>query len=346
MGCYLFIIATYDAIIFKIGYCQRQIAWITSFECSFIGVFSTIGSQIASFSMTGLSIVRVHGIWNSMRIPGEVTLIKVLKITAAMFSLTLVSIVIAVIPIVKNLENFFVNGIRFSDGLKIFIGTPNKETLLKVIQAYYGRTRDGTLKWGLLIKMVSDMFSHDFDYEDLTEKVDKVDFYGNDGVCLFKYFVQNDDPQRIFVWSILSLNFTCFVFISISYLIIGILSRRSSKSLASSQNRRQIEARNRRMNQRIAIIITTDFLCWVPFIVVCVLHSLEILSQNAKRASARKDTGLDQSLFSVQLFRLRINIIKVCKGANKGHLGGLDKVFRFGTITIAFTVKFYVQMKV
>ena len=37
------------------------------------------------------------------------------------------------------------------------------------------------------------------------------------------------------------------------------------------------------------------------------------LSQNAKRASARKDTGLDQSLFSVQLFRLRINIMKVCK---------------------------------
>ena len=39
------------------------------------------------------------------------------------------------------------------------------------------------------------------------------------------------------------------------------------------------------------------------------------LSQNAKRASARKDTGLDQSLFSVQLFRLRINIMKVLKGS-------------------------------
>ena len=31
------------------------------------------------------------------------------------------------------------------------------------------------------------------------------------------------------------------------------------------------------MNRRIAIIITTDFLCWVPFIGVCVLHSLEVL---------------------------------------------------------------------
>ena len=37
------------------------------------------------------------------------------------------------------------------------------------------------------------------------------------------------------------------------------------------------------------------------------LQLVNILSQNAKRASARKDTGLDQSLFSVQLFRLRIN---------------------------------------
>ena len=56
--------------------------------------------------------------------------------------------------------------------------------------------------------------------------------------------------------------------------------------------------------------------------------ALKYLSQNAKRASARKDTGLDQSLFSVQLLHLRINIIKVCKGAKKGHLGGLDKVFK------------------
>ena len=45
------------------------------------------------------------------------------------------------------------------------------------------------------------------------------------------------------------------------------------------------------------------------------LMSITNLSQNAKRASARKDTGLDQSLFSVQLFRLWISIIKVYKGS-------------------------------
>ena len=277
IGFYLFVIATYDAIIFKQDYCKKQISWITSFECSVIGVLSTIGSQISLFSMTGLSIVRIYGIWNSMKIPGEVSLMKVVKISAVILSLILVSATIAVVPIVESFEDFFVNGVRFSDELKIFIGTPDKATVTGVIEAYHGRMKDATLRWKTLIEMVREMFSHDFDYDDLTARVGKKDFYGNDGVCLFKYFVQNQDPQKLFVWSTLLLNFICFVLISISYLFIGILSRRSSKSLASSENSRQIAQRNNRMNQRIAIIIITDFLCWVPFVLICILHSLEVI---------------------------------------------------------------------
>ena len=280
IGCYLFVIATYDAVIFRQGYCRKQVEWITSLlslECSIIGVFSTIGSQISLFSMTGLSLVRIHGIWNSMRIPGEVTMVKILKITATVLSIFLASATIAVIPLMGAFEDFFANGVKFSDDLQLFVGTPDKATVTKVIQAYYGRTKDTTLRWEMLIEMVRKMFSHDFDYTDLTDKVEKLDFYGNDGVCLFKYFVQKQDPQRLFVWSILSLNFICFVFISISYLVIGILSRRSSQSVASSNNNQQIAKRNSRMNRRITIIITTDFLCWIPFIVTCVLHSLEVI---------------------------------------------------------------------
>ena len=277
IGCYLFIIATYDTIIFGKDYCKTQITWITSWECSVIGVLSTIGSQISLFSMTGLSIVRMHGIWNSMKIPGEVTLMKGVKITAAILYLIVGSATIAVVPIVERFEDFFVNGVKFSDGLRLFIGTPDKATVTKVIQAYNGRSKDTMLRWKTQIDMVRDMFSHDLDYEDLTEKVNKVDFYGSDGVCLFKYFVKNQDPQRLFVWSILVLNFICFVLISISYLLIGTLSRRSSKSLSISKNDRQIARRNNRMNQRIAIIITTDFLCWVPFILICILHSVEVI---------------------------------------------------------------------
>ena len=278
VGCYLFIIATYDGIVFKKRYCHQQIFWITSLECSIIGVISTIGSQISLFAMTGLSIVRMHRIWNSMRIPGEVTAIKVVKIVSPMIFLVLISAAIAVIPIMQSFEDFFVNGVKFSDEIKIFVGTSSKKTVFEVIQGYYGRAKDATLNWRMLIQMVKNMFSQDLDYKDLTEKVDKVDFYGNDGVCMFKYFVQNDDPQRSFVWCILSINFLCFVFISLSYLLIGILSRKSSEGLASSQNNSQIQKRNKRMNQRIAVIIATDFLCWIPFIIICILHSLNVIN--------------------------------------------------------------------
>jgi len=40
---------------------------------------------------------------------------------------------------------------------------------------------------------------------------------------------------------------------------------------------KQVRQRNRRMNRKIAIIITTDFLCWVPFIIICMLHYTEIV---------------------------------------------------------------------
>ena len=277
IGCYLITISIYDTIIYKKDYCKNQLAWLTSFECSLIGVLSTIGSQISLFSMTGLSIVRIRGIWNSMKIPGEINKIKILKIATAITILISASVVIAVMPILWTFEDFFVNGLKFSDKIKIFVGAADKATVFNVIQSYHGRTKDKTLRWKSLITLVGSMFSTDTTNSSDIIKVERVHFYGNDGVCLFKYFVKNQDPQKLFVWSTLALNFICFIFIAVSYLLIGILSRRSSESLARSQSYQQIARRNTRMNRRITIIITTDFLCWIPFIMTCIFHSLELI---------------------------------------------------------------------
>jgi hypothetical protein len=170
-----------------------------------------------------------------------------------------------------------VNGVKFADELRIFIGAQKKQGIFQVLKAYYGRMKDTTLSWERIIKMVSNMFSHDKGYMDHTETVTKQHFYGNDGVCLFKYFVDKDDPQKEFVWAILMVNFVCFLFISISYILIGVVSRDSSKNLRNAQNENRIEKRNQKMNRRITIIITTDFCCWIPFVIICALHFLEIL---------------------------------------------------------------------
>ena len=135
------------------------------------------------------------------------------------------------------------------------------------------------MRWKTIIEMVSKMFSHDRYSINREESVttSKVHFYGNDGVCLFKYFVTKDDPQKYFVWTIVTVNFICFVFITVSYVLIGLLSGKSSKCLTNSHGNNQLAQRNQKINRKIAIIIATDFCCWVPFIVICFLHFLEVV---------------------------------------------------------------------
>ena len=277
VGSYLFVISVYDGIIFQDSYCSNQISWITSSSCSVIGVLSTLGSQVSLFAMCVLSVTRIIGICNSMKIPGEVTWIKSGLVTSGMVILILLSFSIAAVPIIQRFEDFFVNGVKYADELRIFMGTPNKQKVKAIIRAYNGRMRDTTLSWNRINKMVKEMYSHDFDYPDHTTKISKLDFYGNDGVCLFKYFVKDQDPQRLFVWSILTVNFVCFILISVSYVVIGFISHKSSKGLTQSGGNQQVSQRNRKMNRKISIIILTDFLCWIPFIVICVLHSANVL---------------------------------------------------------------------
>ena len=165
---------------------------------------------------------------------------------------------------------------RYDIDLKLFIGSVSKETHFRVFEEYFGRLKNNTLSWDLTDEMVDEMFSHDQGIKDFAQNHTKIGFYGNDGVCLFKYFIRGSDPQQIFVWSVLIVNFTCFVVISVSYIIIGTISAKSSRNVSSREND-LARQRMRRMNQRISLIITTDFLCWVPFIIICMLHYLELV---------------------------------------------------------------------
>ncbi|KAL5266027.1 hypothetical protein ACHWQZ_G006623 [Mnemiopsis leidyi] len=275
VGSYLLAVSVYDILTPEERYCPTQLSWLTSNQCITFGVSSTIGSQVSLFAMTVLSLVRVHGIWNSMSLPGEVNVKSVFKVATVNLVILASSVVIASVPVLRAFEDFFINGMSYDADLKLFIGLVDKETHLKVFKEYFGRLRNRVLSWDLTDTMIADMFSHDKWVKDFTATRRKVGFYGNDGVCLFKYFIHNTDPQQAFVCAVLVLNLMCFFLISACYVIIGTLSAKSSRMVSSKEND-QARQRTRRMNQKIFIIITTDFLCWIPFIVICVLHYMEV----------------------------------------------------------------------
>ena len=273
IGGYLLAISINDTFM-GIGYCVAQMEWKTSNYCSILGVLSTIGSQMSLFSMTILSLTRFLGIKNTMSLgrggSGKKMIIKNISIVV---SVVLLSTIIAVIPIFPGFEDFFVNGVKYSSSNPLFIGISNKYKHAKMISAYYSRIKYTHLTWAQSNALVDGMFSNY--YGGIARS--NVNFYGNDGVCLFKYFVLQDDPQKLYVWIILMINFTSFLIISCSYLYINCATIRSSRTLTVRKIDKGVTRRNRKLQRKVSIIILTDFLCWVPFITVCGFHSLGIM---------------------------------------------------------------------
>ena len=270
VGGYLFSISVTD-LVYGASYCSKQVIWRSSIYCTILGIASTVGSQISLFSMTCLSLARLFGIKNAMNRSDDLSPKSYSKIVSILFAIAMSAATIAIVPILPQFEDFFVNGMRYDESNPMFIGFPNKEVHHQIIQAYYGRTMQDykTITWKTVLQLIDDMFTST--YGGLYRR--KVDFYGNDGVCLFKYFVTKEDPQRLYSWTILAINFFCFIIITVSYIIINLVSVKSSKLIKN----RQINERNRRMQRKISMIIATDFCCWIPFVLICCLHSLSVL---------------------------------------------------------------------
>jgi hypothetical protein len=75
---------------------------------------------------------------------------------------------------------------------------------------------------------------------------------------------------------LLIVNFACFIIISFSYIAIHFKTSLSSRNLAGSENRALVK-RNRKLQLKVSAIILTDFLCWIPFNIVCFLHFGEVI---------------------------------------------------------------------
>ena len=205
VGIYLSAIAVLDSIIFKSAYCFRQFEWLTNQWCAYLGILSTFGLQLSIFSMTILSITRALGIKNSFKVAQSISWKTFPKLFFLVTFLLISSVLVAVLPLIDYFEDYFVNGLTYDQSIRLFIGMVNKALHSHALKAHYGRMRDKTLKWTRINEMMHSIFSHDYNLANGYKK--NVHFYGNDGVCLFKYFVQKNDPQWGYTLALLSFNF-------------------------------------------------------------------------------------------------------------------------------------------
>ena len=294
IGLYLVILSIYDSIIFGREFCKYQAKWLTEIPCLMLGVISTLGSQISLFTMTVLSVIRMYGLTcKPMRIPGPVSKKSVLRVTSLVFAIMTAALAVAVTPLLPSLEDYFVQGMYYDPSYKVFIGFPNKDRHVNILRSYYkenitesanniSNNISRAMSWKEIGERVDGMFTQDIG--NLTRS--PVHFYGNDGVCLFKYFVRTNDARRSrqstdqirfkgdpVVWTMLAVNLICFIVITFCYIVITLKTRQSSQRSGQHENEDR-QKNERAIQHKIMIIITTDFFCWVPFIIISGLHNL------------------------------------------------------------------------
>ena len=288
IGLYLVTLSVYDSLVFGKDFCTQQAKWLTGTPCLVLGVISTLGSQISLFTMTILSFIRMYGLTcKPMRAPKPANGKSIMKVLFFAIIPIAAASAIAFTPLIPSLEDIFVQGMYYDNhDYSIFIGFPNKERHLKILETYYGNSTSilNNASWSEIGKQVEGMFTQE--YGNITKR--PVHFYGNDGVCLFKYFVRTDDARRSrnssrdemlgsqkdpVVWTMLAVNLFCFFVITCCYMVITYKTRQSSQRSGQDGNQdRQRE--ERAIQNKIMMIIATDFLCWVPFIIISALHNL------------------------------------------------------------------------
>ena len=277
VGVYLTALVTFD-MYYGAKHCKLQLEWITSTACSVLGITSTLGSQISLFSMTVFSAIRAFGIKNISTAQNKVTKKSILKAIITASSIVLACSLISSIPMLEVFEDFFVNGIKYDDSNTLFVGCPDKKKHMAILKEYFGKMQVNgvVLTWSQIRYLVGAMFSND--YGGIKQRTRS--FYGNDHVCVFKYLVRMDDPQRNYTSVLLGINCFCFAVITVAYGTIAATSRKSITALTKgSVNNinsvaRQTDARLRRV---IHAIIISDFFCWMPFTVICFLHLISVM---------------------------------------------------------------------
>ncbi|KAL5262148.1 hypothetical protein ACHWQZ_G007745 [Mnemiopsis leidyi] len=279
VGLYLLTISSYHHIYYH-RYCAERFEWLTSLSCAVIGVVSTIGSKLSLFSMTFLSLMRALRMSKLSVGSRKTSKREVLMVLLVGLIVLIISCSIAAAPLSEHFEDFFVNGINYpGNPLMGMVGSVTKAKHFKIFDKYYGRLRTKDLSWKHIDKLAMGMFSQEYSESGIPRN--QVHFYGNAGVCLFKYFVTPDDPQKTYVWCVLLVNISCFAAITIAYIVIQYISNRSSAQVTQNQGNKKLTRRNQKLQRKITLIIGTNFCCWIPFVIMCCLHSSEVI--NASR---------------------------------------------------------------
>ena len=262
MGFYLMAIAILSTFVYSGNYGKVDRKWRTSEYCSFLGSLAVLSSEASCFLMVLLTFYRLHNVYKPFSTLLSPSFIWKVGLVLAWFA----AVALAFIPMIRVTGSYFEENIFFSNCFTTTT-TGNKTFITNFACRLAAIKNIPILDLGKNWQSVKTFLDSQFpEYSAFEEG-----YYGATSVCMPRFFVTRFESAMEYTLIVISINFICFIFITISYITMYILSKKRLKIQARNN---QAAKQDATMQRRIARIIFTDFLCWIP---ICIMVYAKII---------------------------------------------------------------------
>lgn len=248
-------------------YCKEDKQWRSGSTCKLFGVLATISSETSIVILGILSSYRLMCVVRPLQ-GRSLRVRSVAIITAITWCVTTL---LALIPIFPPFANYFVTSAWLAPNpffLEDVVDRNSMETFSNIANRYLSKNHSylhlqGQYTWASMGDTLREL---DQTYTTLGY----FGYYSTHAVCLPKIFVKYNDTAWQYSAMLTVFNFSMFVYIVFAYIR---LSRPTPINKSSQRKHSATNVNNRSMQRRIAMLVATDFACWVP---TCMIGFLQL----------------------------------------------------------------------
>ena len=254
MGVYLLLISIKSAEYSGV-YGKFDLEWRSSIFCTTLGSLAIISSETSVFLMTALSSFRLLNVLAPLKSLSFPTWPWYIILGL----LWLLSCLLATSPAVYKFSNYFVDQIFFDVPFARNLHV-NAEELVTIGCRYraltnssFNFTATDKDSWQIILPEIKNLFG---------KEAKQIGYYGETSLCMPRFYVDNNGPAAAYSLLITSINFVSFVYVCLSYAVMYKIT--SNRPVSN----KQVDQQNARMQKRIARLLATDFICWMPICII------------------------------------------------------------------------------
>ena len=263
MGVYLLTIAAYSSI-YSGYYGQVDVAWRSSLSCSTVGSLAVLSSEASCFLMVVLTAFRLHSTCD----PYATLASRMWPWKMAVCASWIIAFILATLPISAHLDfQYFLRYVYFAGEFNNR-GFWNASDITKFACRFAALTKQTINKGSTELETTRSFLKKKFP----EETMQVFGYYSETSVCMPRFFVARGETAWEYTLIIMTINFLAFMSIAACYIYLYYEITRRSRMLGASTQQRSSDQESK-MRKRIATLIGTDFLCWIP---ICIMSYVRI----------------------------------------------------------------------